>query len=379
MELNTFSIPTFRKEDITKRLEKLVRKAQKYGNPDIQFEFGKTEVREVQTEYGTRKIEYIDITVSGEAPRIAGWELVARIELLQGNENLVHTLPGQTLIGDYRTHNGHCDHCNSLRRRNDVYVMSSDDQQIAVGRSCLRDFLGTDDPNKIVRRAQFFEELRAIEDEDMLGGFGSSGYFDLQSVLLIAAAFIRRDGYVSKARQAETGYETTGQSVIMNLGGFTEYQLETTDEDRAWATKTIEMFRVTEPFGNDYMDNIRVLMKQDILHKRHIALVSSAVITAQRKLAEKEQTRESNFVGDIKQRLKSLELSLDRIIPLGSGMFGPSYLHLFKDSDDNVFSWITGNKIQSAEGSTVVVDATVKQHRVYNGVNQTVLTRAKVH
>jgi ribosomal protein L31 len=62
---------------------------------------------------------------------------------------------------------------------------------------------------------------------------------------------------------------------------------------------------------------------------------------------------------------------------LGHGPFGPSYLHLLKDSNGNVFSWITTVKLELAEGARVKLDATVKQHKLYNGVKQTVLTRAK--
>lgn len=380
MELSTFSIPTFRKADIQARLDKLARKAAKYGNGDISYTFGKTELRQVQTEHGAREYEFVEITVSGDAPQIAGWRLLARVELLGFGENLVHSVPGtsETPSKEYRTHNGHCDHCNSMRRRNDVYVLTDGSKQIAVGRSCLRDFLGIDDPKSIVNRAQFFEELRYIEEEEMLGSFGTYGYFDLNEVLLISAGYIRKMGYISRAKQEETGYETTGQSVLGTILGLIGYEIETTNIDRNWAMKTKEYFRAASEFDNQYMENIRVLMKQDLVKKDHVALIASSVITVQRALAPKEEIKESNFVGSEKERLKGLELALEKVIFLGHGSFGPSYLHLMKDACGNVFSWITGNKIEVAEGSSLKMDATVKQHKLYNGIKQTVLTRAKI-
>jgi hypothetical protein len=378
MELATFSIPTFRKFDIQKRLEKLAKKAAKYGNDDISFVFGKETVREVQTEYGPRQYEFIDITVTGYAPQIAGWQLLARVEIMGDDENLVHSVPGSSvqLKEGYRTHDGHCDHCNTARRRNDVYVLTDGAEQIAVGRTCLRDFLGIDDPKAIVNRAQFFEELRNIEKED-LGGFGSAGYFDLHELLLVSAAYIRKDGYVSKAKQQETGYPTTGDCAVFCIRGVPGYKIETNEIDQEWVTKTLQLFRETESFGNDYMDNIRVIMKQDIVKQNHVGLVASAVLAAQRALAPKAEIAESNFVGAEKERLRGLDLLLEKIIYLGHGSFGPSYLHLLKDSNGNVFSWITTTKLELAEGSRVKLDATVKQHKLYNGVKQTVLTRAK--
>jgi hypothetical protein len=259
-----------------------------------------------------------------------------------------------------------------------VFVLSNGTDQIAVGRTCLREFLGIDDPKSIVARAQFFEELRSIEEDDLLNYGGSNPYVQLHEVLQYAAANIRLNGYVSKAKQQETGYMTTGETVMMNINnvpGFNE--LESNKDDKGWATKTVEFFRSQDNFGNDYMDNLRVILRQDIIKKEHVNLAASAVITAQRQLAPKEEAKESNFVGEVKQRLRGLSLMLEKIIFLGHGSFGPSYLHLMKDADGNVFSWITGNKIEKAEGEQIKLDATVKQHKVYNDVKQTVLTRAK--
>jgi len=379
MELATFSIPAFRRSAIKARLEKLAKKAVKNGNPDITVSFGEVFARKVNTEYGDMMIDYVSVTVSGEAPRIAGWDFLARIELL-GEENLVHRVPGteKVLEERFRTHDGFCDHCNSARRRNDVFVLANDEKQIAVGRQCLREFLGIDDPKAIVARAQFFEELKDMDEEEGLGDFGSFGFYGMNEVLSLAAANIRKHGYVSKARQIETGDATTGQMVSWGLAGVPAYKIDVTAEDRDWAKKTVEFFRRDGLFGNEYMDNIRVLTKQDIVKKEHVALISSAVITAQRELAPKAATKESNFVGEVKGRLKDVSLLLEKIIYLGSGSFGPSYLHLLKDADGNAFSWITGNKVEAAEGTKLTVDATVKDHKVYKGTKQTVLTRAKV-
>lgn len=377
----TFSIPTFRKVDVEKRLEKLSRKAVKYGNADIKFFFGATRQQVRKTENGERTYEFIDIHVVGEAPRVAGWDFLARVELMSGGENLIHRVPGVDLGLDesFRTHNGHCDHCNTLRPRNDVYVLANGTEQIAVGRSCLRDFLGIDDPKSIVNRAQFFEELRSFEEEDMIGLFAKYGYFDLKEVLMFAAAFIRSKGYVSRAKQKETGYETTGQCVQYSIRAVPGYEIEITQEDRNWADKTVEFFRSADTFKNDYMNNLRVLMKQDIVKVDHVNLIASAVLAAQRELIPKsDDAKESNYVGEEKQRLKGLDLLLEKIIFLGPNTWGPSFLHLFKDENGNVFSWITSSKLEVAEGTLVKLDASVKQHKSYNGVKQTVLTRTKV-
>jgi hypothetical protein len=386
MELTTFNIPLFRKETIANRLKKLAKKANKYGNEDITYEFGETFIHKYKDHVTgeKRQVYMVPVTVSGEAPEIAGWKLAARVELMEG-ENLIHAVPGveATLNEELRRHDGHCDHCNSLRRRNDVYVLTDEEQnQMAVGRTCLRDFLGIDDPKAIVNRAQFFEELREFQEEDDFGNLSYYEVYDLRELLIVAAASIRQRGYVSVAKRAETGDETTGDFVRGVLAALPGYKIDHNDEDIRWAEKTIEYFRVAESFGSEYLDNIRVLMNEDIVRKQHVAILASSVLAAQRALATEERNKKvaksSDFVGKIKERLKGLELTLSKIIYLGSGYYGPSFLHLMEDADGNVFSWITANKIEEAEGAKITLDASVKAHKLYKDVKQTVLTRAKV-
>ena len=379
MELLSFSIPTYKKEDLQKRLQKLVKKAHKYGNTDILFSFGdKPFLAEVETEVGKRKIEYVRVFISGEAPQIAGWDLLGRVELMEG-ENLIHRVPGsnEELSGEFRHHNGHCDHCNTDRPRKDVYILSDGEKQIAVGRTCLRDFLGIDDPKHIVERAQFFKELKGFEDNLDGGDFKTSGFFVLDDVLLRSAAFIRRDGYISKAKQKETGYTTTSQAVMMSIRGNKAYQIETTPNDLEWVEKTISLFRETEFFDNDYMDNLRVILKQDIVHEKHMGLAASSVLAAQRYLSPKEENTKSSYIGEVKQRLRDLKLRLEKLMLVGQGQYGPNYMYLFRDGEGNKFVWFSGNKLDMIEGSTYFFDATVKDHREYHGEKQTVLTRAK--
>lgn len=383
MITNTFSIPVYRKAAVKKRLDFLVKKAIKYGNEDIKYSFGETSIQELKNQYGEKiRIEYVDIHVSGNAPLIKGWKLLGRIEIMQG-ENLIHTVPGLEvdLSSKYREHSGYCDHCQTNRTRNDVYILSNGDEEIAVGRTCLRDHLGIDDPKLIVSRAQFFEELKSFQEEDGLG-YGGHGFYSVDELLLLSAAFIRQFGFISRTRANETGDETTGEFVHNCLRGTSGYSIKHNEEDLEWVEKTKNFFRSQENFGNTYLDNIRVLMKEDIADPKHVALLASSVFTSQRELVKKEEIEEqaskSEFVGEVKERLRGLELTLTRIVNFGMGQFGYTYLHVMEDNSDNVFSWITGNKIEEPEGTKLTLDGTVKQHKLYNDVKQTVLTRAKL-
>lgn len=81
----------------------------------------------------------------------------------------------------------------------------------------------------------------------------------------------------------------------------------------------------------------------------------------------------SEWQGAVGDRLE-LELTVQKVIPLDSGYYGPSIFHLFTDAAGNEYTWTTGSKTLK-EGTTYSLRGTVKEHKVYHNSKQTVLTR----
>lgn len=73
----------------------------------------------------------------------------------------------------------------------------------------------------------------------------------------------------------------------------------------------------------------------------------------------------------------------ERVIPLGPGEYGERFLLIFttetEDGTDATLVWFTGEggKFDPQEGESYMIRATVKEHKVYNGVRQTVIQRPK--
>lgn len=80
----------------------------------------------------------------------------------------------------------------------------------------------------------------------------------------------------------------------------------------------------------------------------------------------------SEHVGSIGERLE-LNLVVQRAISLDNS-YGHSTMHLMRDEDGNLFVWTTASKCW-AEGSEHHIRGTVKDHRLYKGEKQTILTR----
>lgn len=381
MPAQTTHIPTFKLGSLLKKLKRLQKKAAKYGNEDIQFTVGDAFTKTHKDEYGRKVvISYTPLTVSGEAPVYEnGWSLLARVELF-GEENLVHRVPGNedNLDGRFRTHGNVCEHCQKARRRNDVYVFEKDGEQIAVGRTCLRDFIGCDDPKLIVARAEFFEALQEQEEDDLLN-FGP-GNHSLLNIADYTAAVTREDGYISKSKALDESIQSTSDIVRDAASGRKTVKVE--DIDRETAEAAIEWFRNSEGFNNEFLDNCRIIFKTDLIKDKHFNLVVAAIWSYKRHLAAEasrcEEAENSDFVGEVKERLRDINVTFEKSIYLGFGMYGDRRLHVLKGETGNTFVWFTGNMIDAELGDTITLDGTVKEHKDFKGVKQTVLTRVKV-
>lgn len=87
----------------------------------------------------------------------------------------------------------------------------------------------------------------------------------------------------------------------------------------------------------------------------------------------------SEFIGDIKQRLRDMEVVYTncRII---ESYYGVSLVYTFK-LGDNVLTWFCSGKGIDPDieiGETVLLTGTVKDHKIYNGVKQTIVNRCIV-
>ena len=83
----------------------------------------------------------------------------------------------------------------------------------------------------------------------------------------------------------------------------------------------------------------------------------------------------SEFIGEVGQRITS-SLKINKAIPV-EGAYGTSTIHIMSDENDNVFVWTTAAKTLTVD-ATYSVTGTIKEHKVYRGTKQTILTRCKV-
>lgn len=104
-------------------------------------------------------------------------------------------------------------------------------------------------------------------------------------------------------------------------------------------------------------------------HKAEIESVLAAI--------RLDATNRSVFQGSVGDRIE-VSVKVDRVVDLPANQYGSvSYLHTFIDENDNVYVWNTASK-RLQENAILRIRGTVKEHKIYQGVKQTIFTRCSI-
>ena len=333
------------------------------------------------------EVKVFNVLLGGNVPVINGWEFVAKID--HANKELgsiIRALPGKTLPEKYRKGECKCEHCNINRFRRDTFILYNvqADEHKQVGRTCLKDFLGHENPENVAKMAELlsyaYEMSRGYANE--IGG--DRRYLNLENYLTHVAAAVRVKGYfVSKATANENpGMLSTAFVALNSLMDSYEEVLTLLDVDREMAVKAIEWAQAIGEDGstlNDYQHNIKLLAASGAIEFRSSGYAASIVggyirsITAEQVKVEKPV---SNHIGTPGDKI-TVTTTLKHIATTSSG-YGDGFMYLFEDQNGNVIKWFTALDIKKEKGDVVKFTAKVKNHDVYNGVKGTIVTHAKV-
>jgi hypothetical protein len=388
-------------------IKALNRKATRLGVPLIQISEVGEQFQRVATGPATyRNVRFVTVRVSGAGPQVNGWTFAAVITSLEGT-NMLAVVPGfdRTVPLAYRTSPPKCDHCGLARRRSETFVLCRSDRWVQVGRQCLKDFLGYNDPHRLADHAAMLAALRDLCDEaeqdDGEGGGGGGGgrsetWTPLERYLTVVAVLMRTLGWVSRT-QAKEAYEAgTGRLEATADTAFTAlYPAPGSDRDLAFA-RTIAAAQTEEDVAlaraaldwaqaipadtrEDYLHNVRTIAVKGMTNAKFAGIAASIIRAYQRVLADerraargREVAATSRHFGTVGERAV-FTLEVEKIITL-DGQFGVTRLHQFVDGAGNVAVWFASGEALK-EGSIVTVKATVKRHETRDGVAQTILSR----
>lgn len=149
--------------------------------------------------------------------------------------------------------------------------------------------------------------------------------------------------------------------------------------------------------ANDYQQNLRVLLQEPVVSRKHLAILASAVPSYLNKLERdqekaQEQAQDPGYFGEIKKRYRGQGAEVVLAKALEGSWYGGVHqertLLKFRLESGHSLTWFASgdwvrwenveNQQGLRAGDMVTLDFTVKAHEEYKGRRGTIVTRAKI-
>lgn len=396
----TFEIPEANMFEFVSKIEKLQRRVKKLNCPEVGYEIVGEKIGTAKLSGKTKddcelidsrlvpKIKYKIIRVFGDSPKYKGWTFIAKLEHDEEVGTIVCVLPGYELPSSFRDSDRYnCDHCHKKIWRRDTFVVYNEQNEYKqIGRACLRDFLGHSSPEQIAQSLDFI--LIALSMGEDAERFEASGhrqleYFDLDRILSLTSALVRASGWISKTKAEETGEVSTASDVsdiLFDRSRISKQRIDMNDNDKSNAERAIDWASnlSKSELENDYLYNINLIAKAGVTSARRIGLAVSILISWQRTLDRKSKNDNTKFFGEVGKRLEIGPVVIEQVKVIGKTQWGRRIFCRFT-TNDYVFIWFTSDNIGTMNAGEsdrcIIKKATIKEHKEFNGVKETIISR----
>lgn len=406
-ESKTKKIHSFRWEEFQDRIAKINKKAKKLGLPEVGFtEVGRKHFKalDMWEDFGPRPaFDMIEVELFGDAPYIQGWTLLAVFEHTPDfGEALIHTVPGQKVPEEFRGSKAVCQHCNKVRSRKDTFLLrSQDNNHLIIGRNCLADFLPGINPAMAASLCSHYGD-KVFTGDDEFGDFDFSNRIrwdhadvDLIRLWSITSAVVRNYGWLPKSKALDGSIPTSAlvsKVIYPPMSFFTQEErrnfeellrkAQPTEKDKETAQQTMDWLLNEVGSNDEYLYNLKVIAKTGKTNSRNMSLSVSAVASYLRHLDGLERRKAtkdgaSEYQGKVGQRFRGIALEV-YTVRYWDNHFGTVTFVGFKDTKGNIFTWKASSSLDINRGEKYLVTGTVKEHSIYKGVCQTVLSRCKL-
>lgn len=327
---------------------------------------------------------------------VNGHEFIGTVTVEEGG-TILRMVPGvETPEGYVRPDSHNCDHCGVRRDRTRSYlVKNTETGEISqIGSTCLELYFGLKIKGLWVLGALTAEEI-ATEFAQEEGGGRTERLLPVRKLIALAWAITSGGkGFVSRASSdPEAGRIATSDEVLDTLffvpGRDRELNALMEERNRkAGEVADADIDSVLEfaetLSDSDYAQNAQAAARSTYITYRSVGVLVSLVgvryRSVEREAAAKAERAERNqeFVGTVKERLRGLELTITSVRYI-EGAYGTTTLLVMTDAAGHTFKWFASAELDFEAGQVMILDATVKAHDTYQGNNETLLTRGKVH
>lgn len=375
MESRKFTILADNKSKVNDHLNKLNRRATKLGLSELVYAFSKPYVF-----HNGQMVIDVDLTGLFDVS-YQDWEFVATLQHLSTGENIIRAIIDSDIPEKYRNAGSNCEHCQVNRYRIDTYLVRHrmTGKYIQVGSSCMKDFLGGNIPDNLIKRATWSSDVNFYCSSINYRNSDPEGtsYF-IDKFLEQTSACISVYGWLSKSKAYETGAKPTVSYIQdMLLNGDERVQVSEQDRNKAHhAIEWAENLTDHQVDSSDYLYNIRAIARSGVVVYRTMGFAASIIPTYEKEQLAKKAKVESNFVSTLKSR-EEFTLQLTNKFSFMTN-YGVTHKYIFKDNLSNVITWNASKDQELLVGNKYIIKATVKAHTEYKGVKQTEVSRGEI-
>ena len=377
------SFPAEYLETAENLVAKANRKLEKY---DIAERFTYNVEHEIRQENGVN-VDYVKFTLSKPVLKTEGWEFIAAHEFTPNGDATSRFITEEALNAA-KPVDQRCEHCGRPRHRERVYwVKNSENGEIKqVGSSCLKGFLGVT-PKGLWALGQDLD----FDEKFTTGGTSASRLYPTNELVAAAYAAMDEDGGQFTPRSRATRENpATADRVRMNWQDYTSANADGVYNDQV---QELLSWAETIPEDDDtaYMRDLRTTLTQPWVKDKHVAVALSGISTmaaeARRKQAQAERDAERAKLKNEYFAPEGAKLSGVRAKVVSTynytvdtpGGARSATQYVMQSDDGYTFMWRTSADYDFRKGDEcVITSGTVKANNEYNGIKQTVLTRAKL-
>jgi hypothetical protein len=381
-----YSIPERNVDSFETKVAQLIKRATKLHSVPITV----TKVSEEFKTIDKKIIKFVNFSVKGENPAIAGWKFLASLDILPEVGTVVRGVPGEDIPKFlYEVTASRCDHCQGDRYRVNHYAVQniSRGEVKIVGSTCLKDFVG----HNVNAMLSYKELLSSITEaaEEAEESYGSHRiYIDLPGYLAFVAHSIKENGWIPR-KASEVLNVTATADIALTLYLAVKDRKGPSDEAKELANKAIAWAKAltftSDKALSDYEINLAMLAKAEYVPEKATGIAASLIPAYARSIgldvSKKFEKIVSEYIGKVGDKL-TLTLTIQKHNSY-EGNYGISHQYIMRDPTGNAIVWWASKGIRDGNydvdsGDVVTLKGTVKKLEEYNGVRQTVLTRCKV-
>jgi hypothetical protein len=359
------TFPTFCKEEFEAKLYKLNLKLKQKGDSQVQILHETLQVQKVDTDFGLMDIIFSNTTleVNGEA-RIPGYQIKAVIDIRDG-VRFARTFDPNFNAELAQT--DHCDHCNTKRARNQVFILQGHNEVKTVGSTCMKDFTGMDIAGQLKPIFKFMDEETKSTTTFHFGN-------TLMPANLMVSAVLHT---ADKHPEFYKNYSHIAvQNHIVQNGALHENTQNILDQ-------LFTKHKSVDPNTSTYFHNVFHALfyphgtKRELFSRKSVNIITYLVYQLLKKEEPVQAPKESQFVGQLESVI-SVKGKVELAKPI-QNKFGKAMLISIKDENSNVIKCFSASKaaFNIQPNSQITMTGLVAKHDLYQGQKNTLLKKCK--